>query len=249
MSLGVVKNFEKALTLADSNYIFFADQDDVWLPHKIELSIEKIKRMEAKYGKNMPCLVHSDLTVVDSALQVLNDSLLENNGIRHIYDEKKQLQYLMVQNFVTGCTIVINRALKEKSLPFPRDIIMHDYWLALVATLIGKIGFVDKATMLYRQHCNNTVGASKCYSLSNIRKMFDCNKLLKSIDNVVKQLESVRDYKCGMLISKTTDIDDFLNILYERKYWRMIFSNVRKQGMLRNMVFKYYMIIYMKKNF
>lgn len=247
VSLGPTKNFEKALSFADSDYIFFADQDDVWLSDKIELSLDKIKSMEARYGEYMPCLVHSDLTVVDSDLQTVHKSFLKNQGLQHIYVEQKQLPYLMVQNFVTGCTMVINRALKEKSMPFPENIIMHDYWLALVAAMTGGIGFVDKPTILYRQHGHNTVGAAKYLSLSSICKALDAKGMLARIDATVKQLRVVCAYKNGQLVTKNKCITEFLKNIDEQNYLKVLLSNVRKQGTLLNIAFRYYLMRYMAK--
>lgn len=243
--LGAAGNFEKALSLAKGDYIFFADQDDVWLPGKIELTLQEMQSLEKKHGKQTPCLVHTDLTVVDRHLQVLHKSFLQNQGLQHIDDEESLLPCLMVQNFVTGCTMVINRALKEKALPFPRDIIMHDYWLALVAAMSGRIGFVNAPTILYRQHGSNTVGAVKYLSLSNMIKIFKGEDMLSRIDATVRQLRSAVAYKQGELVADNTCASEFLKSIDRHEYLKMLFNKARKQGFLRNLVFKFYMMIYM----
>ena len=184
---------------------------------------------------------------MDKKLQVLHESFLKNQGITHIFDEKKQLPYLMAQNFVTGCTMVINRALKEKAMPFPENIIMHDYWLALVASLTGKIGFVDKPTILYRQHGDNTVGAVKYLSLSNIPKVLNFKGMLSRIDATIKQLRSLVNYKNGELIADNKYVIEYLRNIDEKNYLKIILSNVRKQGTLLNIVFRYYVMCYMTK--
>ncbi len=243
--LGAVRNFEKALSLTEGDYIFFADQDDVWLPEKIELSLEQMKALEREYGKDRPCLVHTDLTVVDRTLQVLHRSFMENQGIHHVYGDEEQLLALMGQNFVTGCTMVINRALKEKALPFPKDIIMHDYWLALSAAMCGKIGFVATPTILYRQHGRNTVGAVKYLSLRNALKLFSGRDMLSRIDALVQQLRSASGYKRGELAAGHACMKDFLEALDEHRYLRILLSRVRKQGFWKNLFFKCYMMVYM----
>lgn len=245
--LGAAGNFEKALSLTRGEYIFFADQDDVWLPGKIELTLQKICSLEGVYGRETPCLVHTDLTVVDSQLQAIHESFLENQGLRHIEDGEGQLYYLMVQNFVTGCTMVINRALKEKALPFPKEIIMHDYWMALVAALCGKLGFLNRATILYRQHGGNTVGAVKYLSLGNALKVLKGEGMLARIDATVRQLRAAAAYKQGTLAVEQPCLGEFLENLDKHNYMNILFSKARKQGFLRNMAFKVYMMAYMAK--
>jgi len=66
---------------------------------------------------------------------------------------------LLTQNFVTGCTVLVNRRLLDIALPIPEEALMHDWWLALCAAVFGHIGFVDKPLVKYRQHGNNEVGA------------------------------------------------------------------------------------------
>ena len=243
-SLGAAGNFERALSLAEGDYIFFSDQDDVWLPLKVELSLREIKKMERRYASQVPCLVHTDLTVVDKQLHVIHRSFMENQGLCHV-EEGRQLSCLMAQNFVTGCTMVINRALKEMAMPFPKDIIMHDYWLALAAVLWGHLGFVDKQTILYRQHGKNTVGAVKYFSLRNMLKVLKGEEMLARIDATVRQLRSVATYRQGNFTAGHVCVKEFLENLDRHKYLEIMFGKVSKQGVLRNLAFKFYLMIYM----
>ena len=245
--LGAAGNFEKALSLTKGDYIFFADQDDVWLPEKIDQSMREMSRLEKTYGKQMPCLVHTDLTVVDKKLQLIHRSFLRNQGLRHIEDENRLLPCLMVQNFVTGCTMVINRPLKNQAVPFPKYIIMHDYWLALAAALYGKIGFVNRPTMLYRQHGNNTVGAVKYLSLGNMFKVLRGEEMLARIDATVMQLRSIAARNSADSSKGNRCIFEFLGSIDRHEYLKIMFSKAKKQGFLRNLVFKFYMMVYMAK--
>jgi hypothetical protein len=74
---------------------------------------------------------------------------------------RNQLLDLLLANVVTGCTTVVNRPLLDRARPFPREAMMYDHWLALVAVATGAIGYVDQATMLYRQHPGNAIGARR----------------------------------------------------------------------------------------
>lgn len=155
--LGACGNFSKLLTYSSADYIMFSDQDDIWLPYKIDLEIKKIGELESIYGENMPVLVHTDLAVVRKDLSPICHSLWKYQGITPYADWRR----LLVQNVVTGCTMVINRALRNVVLPIPEEAIMHDWWIALVASFLGKVEAISKPTVLYRQHEHNDTGAKK----------------------------------------------------------------------------------------
>ncbi len=158
-------NFFSMLPLADTPYCMTCDQDDVWLPEKIAATLEKMQEMESAFGKDTPLLVHTDLKVVDQNLNETAGSLLY---IQDLSPRRDALHQLIVQNIVTGCTMMVNRALLTRFVPIPemQNCIMHDWWLAILAAAFGKIGFVETPTILYRQHSNNQVGAKNAHSLS-----------------------------------------------------------------------------------
>jgi rhamnosyltransferase len=140
----------------DAAYVAIADQDDIWLPTKLARELELLTAQEGATGRGMPLLVHSDLAVVREDLSLLHRSFLEFQGLRH--RSESTLGPLLVQNFVTGSTVVLNRALLETAVPLP-PVIMHDWWLALCAAALGRLLYVPEATVLYRQHGNNTQGS------------------------------------------------------------------------------------------
>ena len=150
-------NFISLIQNSYGPYFMFCDQDDVWKPDKIYLTLQKMEALEARYGEKTPILVHSDLSVADHNLEMVAESFFQYANI----PKRIVLNQLMVQNSVTGCTMMINRCLQQYFLrPLPMSkIIMHDYWAALIAKVFGKIGFVNEPTMYYRQHGNNSVGA------------------------------------------------------------------------------------------
>ncbi|WP_068469497.1 glycosyltransferase family 2 protein [Candidatus Protochlamydia phocaeensis] len=160
-NLGVKGNFSELMKVAKAPYILFADQDDYWLPHKIETSLACMQAMEQSYGKHLPLLVHTDLKVVGKDLAEIAPSFWRYT---HLNPHHIALNRLLAQNVVTGCTMLINRRLLELACPVPEKAIMHDWWIALVATCFGHIDYVDQPTMLYRQHGANDTGA-KNYGL------------------------------------------------------------------------------------
>jgi hypothetical protein len=150
-------NFMRLLAAADAPYIAFADQDDVWLPEKIERTMREMQRLEEAHSRDWPLLVFTDLRVVNDRLETLHDSFWASQKIRpgHIHS----LRRLVMQNVVTGCTMLINRALQQASLPMPTEAFMHDWWIALIAATQGSSSFLRETTVLYRQHGGNVLGA------------------------------------------------------------------------------------------
>lgn len=158
-NLGPAASFGVLLSHAlesPAGYVALADQDDVWLPTKLARELELLRDQEAATGLATPLLVHSDLAVVREDLSLLHRSFLEFQGIRHQF--QAALSRLMVQNFVTGSTVLLNRALLEVAVPVPR-VIMHDWWLALCAAALGRVLYLPEATVLYRQHGSNAQGS------------------------------------------------------------------------------------------
>ena len=157
-NVGVIRSFEILLKNSTADYIMFCDQDDFWLPDKIELSVEKILQMEKQFGKNIPFLVHTDLKVVDENRNVISDSMWKFVGLQ---PKKilKSIYNLALCNCVTGCTILMNKKAKEVSIPFVYPVEMHDAWIALCVKKYGEIDFVDTPTIEYRQHEKNLYGA------------------------------------------------------------------------------------------
>lgn len=170
-NLGPVKNFDKAISLGRGDYICLCDQDDVWFLDKLEVTLSAMREMEQVYGSATPLLVHTDLRVVDEQLQVLGDSLWGYIGSEPA--RLKSLNRVLMQNFATGCTVMINRSLRDLALPVPSEARMHDWWLALVATAFGRVSAVPRATMLYRQHGRNESGAFHWKFMKEIFGFFD----------------------------------------------------------------------------
>ena len=173
-NVGAKKNFALLMQEARSDYVMFSDGDDVWLSEKIAQSLFEMQKLEEKYGKKIPLLVHTDLAVVDRSLKILSPSFFNYSKLNP--HTALSLNRLVTHNVVTGCTILMNRSLCDLASPIPAEAIMHDWWIALVAATFGQIGFVPHATILYRQHGKNDIGAKNWRSFktyySSIKKAF-----------------------------------------------------------------------------
>lgn len=172
------------VTFHDAPYVMFCDQDDFWHPDKIS---KTMKLMKATQGdSDLPVLVHTDLRVVDRDLKEIAPSFCRNSALN---GNRVALNRLLVNNVVTGCTVMINRPLAElgsREAPMDR-ILMHDWWLALIASACGKIAFLDEATIDYRQHGNNSVGAKNVYSPSYLWKRLRSGSMRKSMAGCADQ--------------------------------------------------------------
>jgi len=176
------ENFLSLITTARDDYLMLCDQDDIWLPSKIEHTMAKMKAMEKRHP-NTPLLVHTDLQVVDQHLNVINPSFRQHT--KRNYNRRAFHQVLNINN-ATGCTIMYNLALAKLLTKPPKHCVMHDWWLKLVAIAFGKIDHVSEATMLYRQHGQNACGAKDVRRLS-----YKLNRLING-----KELRAVLHETC-----------------------------------------------------
>ncbi|BAZ84814.1 glycosyltransferase family 2 protein [Dolichospermum compactum] len=145
VNLGVTKNFEKAINNATGNLIFLSDQDDVWLPNKVE----KILEVFQKYPDIT--LVLSDAQIIDSEGQVTANSFFKLRG-KFVADPLSNF----IKNKYHGCTLAFRREMLEVFLPFPDDISMHDIWIGIVNGIYGKAFYIDEPLIQHRRHNSNT---------------------------------------------------------------------------------------------
>lgn len=183
--LGVVRNFSRAISLCEAGYVATCDQDDIWLSERLAKSNLAMKNAESKYGENIPLLVHSDLKLANAEGKIIAPSFIKRAGIKVVKDEP--LKNLLVQNFVTGSTILVNRALLDMVLPIPIDAVMHDRWLALGAAALGKIITIAEPTVIYRQHDQNLIGSKTVISSHTLKRILNIKALEKDLAAIIQQ--------------------------------------------------------------
>ena len=171
----------------DAPYIMFCDQDDIWHPDKIEKTLDIM--IGAETDREVPVLVHTDLRVVGGNGELIAPSFCAHSAID---GNRLQLNQLLVQNVVTGCTVMINHSLAQLiSRNYDAEaMLMHDWWLALLASACGKIAFFHEATMDYRQHGHNSVGAKNVYAPQYLVKRLSSVKMRKSLDDAANQAQA-----------------------------------------------------------
>lgn len=156
-NLGFVGNFARLMEHSTADYLTFCDQDDVWLPEKLTVSLNRMRELEATRGVETPLLVHTDVRVVDSELGEIAPSIWAYQGMDPAAGDT--LNRLLIRNVVVGCAAMFNKPLKELALPMPKEAKAHDWWITLVAAGLGAVSHVTAPTVLYRQHTGNAIGA------------------------------------------------------------------------------------------
>jgi len=160
-------HFFHLMAQCDADYMLFSDQDDVWYPDKVARTRQALEAVEATWGSDMPVLVFSDQTPTDAELTPLAPSLMryQNQYFGHF-----DYRGILMQNVVTGGAMGINRALARLGGRFGDSsrIIMHDWWLAVVAARFGRIVYIDESLGAYRQHGGNAVGAKNVNSVGYV---------------------------------------------------------------------------------
>jgi len=170
-NIGVVKNFEKLIINCKEDYIALCDQDDIWLENKLEIQLKELMLLEKKFV-NDPCLVHSDLTMVNKDNSMIYQSFFNFRKIN--LPNKKSINKIVSHNGIMGCTVLFNKSLQRKILPFPEFLDVHDYWIAIVNETIGHRITLNEKLVLYRIHDNNTSNSSNkiINKKNNLFKMY-----------------------------------------------------------------------------
>lgn len=139
-----VFNLEFALKQAKGDSVFLADQDDVWLPGRVQKVKEKLQEND---------LVVCNPSIVDQDEKVIHESYFRWKGSGPGFWKN------LKKNSFLGCSMAFNRKILNAVLPFPRKIIMHDIWIGLVAESIGRVFFLDEKLILYRRHADNVTAS------------------------------------------------------------------------------------------
>jgi glycosyltransferase involved in cell wall biosynthesis len=142
-----IKTFEKGISLSTGAFIALCDQDDIWNKHKIELLMKEING----YG-----MAFCDSVFIDEGGKTLNRKL---SDIKNLATYNNCIPFI-IGNCISGHAAVFTREIALSAIPFPRDII-HDWWLAFVASSKGTVHFVNQPLVQYRQHADNFIGAIK----------------------------------------------------------------------------------------
>jgi len=168
-NLGSTKNFEKAVQRCKGDLIALADQDDVWLPRKLEL-------FEAEFQRSPNVgLVFSDAEVVDDRLHLLGERLWSSIGFDKTARSKlktdRRMEVLLPGWTVTGATMAFRSKFRALVIPIPDDLpVIHDGWIAAVVGAVAEVEFIEDPLVMYRQHAQQQIGTPKARTLTQTKK-------------------------------------------------------------------------------
>lgn len=218
-------NFLALMKNCESDYVALCDQDDVWKKNKLFLEYSKMKELEIIHGFFTPILVHSDLSITNENLNIIHKSFIKYKRLTRLGN----INRLLTENNITGCTCLFNKALLKNAVNMPEKIKIHDWWIGLIASCFGEIGFINKPLVLYRQHSDNAVGADNIVSGSRKIKesinysYYQAKKLLLifSEEMPVSKFKITAEYSCFPIKNK----------LYRIKY--ILFKGYHKNRLLK----------------
>lgn len=206
---GVFRNFMEGFLNTKSDYVMFADQDDVWLPGKLERTLKYMKYCEKKRGGDCPVTVFTDAVVVDSELRKISPSFQAMSRYR---TKRRSLSGLLMENKLMGCTMMMNKRVREYIWRLPENARMHDWWIGLVTAAFGYIGYLNEPSLLYRQHGDNGVGSKNyfTYFLDRVRSPFKQREALKCTVRQAQEFLSI--YGDSLRREQREIVEDFAGL-------------------------------------
>lgn len=169
-------NFENALRYASGDYVFFADQDDVWKENKV---VECVKVLEKGYD-----LVLHDAELIDGEGNIISDSYFNINR------SKKGILTNLVNNSYLGCCMAVKKKYLQKVMPFPKKIVVpHDIWIGILYEIYGKVCFLNHKLIFYRRHGENVSPSAEFSNNSLLFKLsYRFNLVVALISKLFKNL-------------------------------------------------------------
>ncbi len=177
---GVVRSFYTLMEkVAGYDYYFFSDQDDVWLPEKVQTMVDEMKKWEGEPA--VPVGVFSDLAIADQDAKPTGVLMKHDDWAEFAGNPQKLSQASIISNKVTGASFAFNQAARDAAVQLGEKIFcstyMHDSTMALLVTQQGKLVYLDQPLVYYRQHGNNVIGYRKRKTM--LDKVTDIKEIYK----------------------------------------------------------------------
>jgi len=154
--LGVTGNFERIALATRAPYVAFSDQDDVWYPEKLEVTFDRMQRLEAELAPETPALVHADRRLIDADGREITASYWKSRGVDA---EKFDFGTSIAFPLTGGATILTNKNLINLAFPTPRGTLAHDQWLEIAAHAFGTVAVQEGVVLDHRRHGSNASGS------------------------------------------------------------------------------------------
>lgn len=185
-NMGVTKNFEKAILKCDGEYIALVDQDDIWLPNKLEVLYNNIGNFS---------LIYSNAGIVNEKSEIQNKTTKEIYPLYGLDSQTKNIYtYIVLNSFILGCATMFKREILSDLFPIYQSSRNHDWWLTMCAYQKNGIKYLDEVLFYYRHHDNNYSRQEK--KISFLEKIFDFYSVKRVSDRKSKIIEQckITDY-------------------------------------------------------
>lgn len=226
-NLGFNKNFEKGIRLAAGEFIAISDQDDIWMPNKVELLLESIADAS---------LIYSNSTLIDEFGGDMNRTL--DSNLIHVQDPSYK-SFLDI-NFLTGHTCLFKKELIKDLIPFPAEVFYYDWWMGFVASYTGRVKYLDVVLTKYRIHNDSVM---RITNAQTDERETTRRRKLKQVSSFSRaEFVNVEDRRFieGFLSNKRKATNSLLeyiqSYLYLLKHHRELYACYRK-GYLKKMNF------------
>ena len=190
-------NFAILMRETKADYVLFADQDDVWKPEKVELTLRSLKEGEATYGKSTPIYFATDIAVVNKDLEVISPSYWKWKRLKPSMMGKLSQSLICVP--IQGMASGINRALLELANPVAEKAISHDWWAQLIAAAMGKVICDPTVTALYRVHGGNASVPKQVGLVPYLKLGLDASFLRRGLGRRIEQANALADALSGRM--------------------------------------------------
>lgn len=228
--LGAGRNFLSMIQYAESDYVIFCDQDDIWLENKISEMVFAADNASLN-NDHLPSILYADGMSFDSHSGVVNFESISTNHAKRIND------FIFFNGGYQGCSILFNKAMVEFLKGYAGYIYHHDDLVCLIAHSFGQVIFLPKKLMLYRQHEKAVTGI----------KRFDSNPLLGKVDFIISRphhlvkLSFYEQYK-EILPLSTIDIFDtyikYSSSNFLTRFYIALFKDITLGGSKLKFIFK-----------
>ena len=226
-NLGYIKNFEFLLKESTSNYIMYADHDDIWYENKVEKSLEELIKKDVD-------LVYVNAEQIDEDGQVIQKSYFKYKNVPLI----KGTNNLAISRCIgIGCSQLFTKSVKDKMLPYTENVMAHDWLAAFIANENKGISYIEEPLFGYRLHNTNVFGGRSLEQ--NLKRWKDENgKSYKSYlkyreENVIDKAYLNGAKMCLEYAQKDQD-KIFLNKII--KYY----ENIKKSRFINFHIFKFF---------
>lgn len=212
-------NFFHLLQNVSDEYLMLSDQDDIWEPEKVELMRNEMKHQEYLVGRDTPILIHSDLSIMDQSGEIKHQSMAK---YQKIPTKVRTLSHYLVENNITGNTIMINQAFQTFFSYIPETCMMHDWWMGLLGCCFGRIVYLDRPLVRYRQHETNQLG-SKSGFIQCLSRFENKEKVRENYSRMFRQAELFyTQYSKNLTDEQRELIQGFLSLRQQNRLGKIV---------------------------